>query len=391
LFGLFGKERGLRLAKQAELRGELGKATELYAQAGSLSDCARVMLLRGHAELDPRMRLQLYTQAVSHAPENAPVRTEARKERARLVVGMIGQNPVTALEKREVGDAARELLELGEGTFAAEAFRNLGDLDGEARALEIAGDIEALESLLARRAATESKRRLVDVVAQEAEDLKSRGARKKALMAAEDLLLDNPGNAALIAQVADLKRRRIQASLVSLMIRDQTMRVSFARPLIVGRTEGHLQIPSNTVSRSHLSVDCQDGDFWVTDLQTRNGTTLRGLRISGPLAVGAGLELMLGGAIPIAFAPHPDLPGALQVDAEGQKLVACFQCLKLPGLGWTLSAGDDAWCELRGSPSAPIFERDLNMEMTVQLLQGDHFSEARGEGAVLRILTQEGA
>ena len=65
-------------------------------------------------------------------------------------VAAAGRRAVLGDLARDVLEAAEELLEIGEGMKAAEAYRLLGDKDGEARALAVAGDVERLEFLLGR-------------------------------------------------------------------------------------------------------------------------------------------------------------------------------------------------------------------------------------------------
>ena len=68
LKSISGKGRAAAAARKAEARGELAKAAELFVEADEPEEAARVMVLRGDAETDPRLRLQHYTQAAATAP-----------------------------------------------------------------------------------------------------------------------------------------------------------------------------------------------------------------------------------------------------------------------------------------------------------------------------------
>ncbi len=86
---LFGKAKDQeRLARRAEAEGDLARAVGLWLDANRPAEAARVMLMRGDAELDGARRLQLYIQAIATAPEGEAVRSDARRKRALLAVEM---------------------------------------------------------------------------------------------------------------------------------------------------------------------------------------------------------------------------------------------------------------------------------------------------------------
>ena len=81
----FGKGKSKAAAQKAELRGDLAKAIELYVEAEAKDDAARVMILRGDSEPEPRQRLMYYTQACRTSMEGGDIRTEAKRKRATQV------------------------------------------------------------------------------------------------------------------------------------------------------------------------------------------------------------------------------------------------------------------------------------------------------------------
>jgi hypothetical protein len=76
-------------------------------------------------------------------------------------------------------------------------------------------------------------------------------------------------------------------------------------PFIVGRTEGNLLVPAPSVSRRHLQVtfDASSQAYFVTDLNSSNGTTLNGQRITPlqPMRLENGVLLGLGPSVVIKF------------------------------------------------------------------------------------------
>src|SRR5689334_2032487 len=98
---LFGKGRTASAARAAELRGDLGRAAELYGEAGEIAEAARILILRGDSETEPRARLQYYAQAARVAsPADAPHK-EARRKRAELLLALAGDAALSALARRD--------------------------------------------------------------------------------------------------------------------------------------------------------------------------------------------------------------------------------------------------------------------------------------------------
>jgi predicted component of type VI protein secretion system len=65
-------------------------------------------------------------------------------------------------------------------------------------------------------------------------------------------------------------------------------------PAVVGRgTECDYQICHPLISRRHCAFDLRDGEIWVQDLGSLNGTYLNGDRVKGPQPVHDGDRLDL--------------------------------------------------------------------------------------------------
>jgi pSer/pThr/pTyr-binding forkhead associated (FHA) protein len=86
------------------------------------------------------------------------------------------------------------------------------------------------------------------------------------------------------------------------------------RPLFIGRDASNdVVLVDETVSNRHASVWVRDGEIWVEDLKSTNGTALNGARVTGPVNAKAGDIVEVGrkgtrfslvGELPQAFA-HP--------------------------------------------------------------------------------------
>lgn len=387
----FGKGRLAVQARAAELRGDLIKAVELFNQAGQTEEVARVLLLRGEGETDARTRLQLLTQASKVSAEGAETNKVSRLKRAELLLALAGDTAVSAVARHEVLEAARDLEAIGEPLKAAEAFARAGDKEGEARALQAAGDVERLEFLLSTEQHKERVSRSRDERTKDVDVMIECGKRREALQALDELLAANPDDATLRERANGLRARRVVAPMVAIEAAEEGDELAryvivTGDEVVIGRTEGAIKIPSNAVSREHLRI-ARDGDaIVVRDLQSRNGTQLRGINLAGPLPVGEGIELKLGKEVPIRITPSKRLEGAVEIDVAGERYHACLGPTRTPVTGIELAAGPDGWIELvpRG---ARAFTGEVELVSRTTLLLGDAIATTRGSPAVLRIVS----
>jgi FHA domain len=385
----FGKGRLVAQARAAELRGDLTKAGELFGQAGDIAEVARVMLVRGDGESDARARLLLYTQAAKLAPEGTETNKIARLKRAELLLALAGDTAVSAVARHEVTEAARDLEAIGEPLKAAEAFARAGDKEGEARALQAAGDVERLEFLLSTEQYKERMSRSRDERTKDVDLMIGCGKRREALAALDELLAGAPEDAPLRERANGLRARRAVAPIVAIEAGDDRYVLVTGDEIVIGRTEGAIKVPSNAVSRQHLRV-ARDGDAVVVlDLQSRNGTQLRGINLAGALPVGDGIDLKLGKEVPLRIAPSKRLEGAFEIDVAGEKYFAWLGPTRTPVPGLELAPGADGWIELvpRG---ARAFTGDVELVSRATLLVGDAISTTRGGVPALRVVGTRG-
>ena len=392
LKSLRGKGRTAAAAKKAENRGDLPRAVELYVEAEEPGEAARVMLLRGDAETDPRVRLRHYTQAAAAAPAEHPTRREARCKRAELVIAMSGEAALSAVARKDVLEAAADLEAIGEAEKAARAYAVVGDTDGEARALASAGEVEALEDLLTAQQAKDREQRKRQDASADVELLAASGRRREALAAAEENARTRVDDLPVREQAQRLRGRRAEGPLVRVTVRDRPLAIALGDEIVIGRTEGALRVPSNAVSRRHVRIargapgaDGAPGGVFVEDLGSRNGTQLHGMAIAGKMPLGDGVELKLGKEVSLRITPSAELPGGLMLDLAGNVWHAPLGPAPL-GIGdWRLELAADGWVELvSGAPAA--FAKDVALVARATLLTGDAIGEARSGPPVLRIL-----
>jgi len=87
--------------------------------------------------------------------------------------------------------------------------------------------------------------------------------------------------------------------LVVLQTADETLTVGTAFPLqpitSIGRSPANtIPIPDTYASAQHTLLTWREGQWWLEDRDSRNGTLLNGTRISGPTVVSAGDVIGVG-------------------------------------------------------------------------------------------------
>ncbi len=380
---LFGKGREVRAAQRAELRGELDKAAELYGLAGAPEEAARVMILRGDAETDVRLRMKHYTQAVATAPEGHAVREDARRKRASLLVAQFGAAATSEAARRELRGAADELLAVGDASQAAEAYKLAGDGEGQAKALAQAGDVETLEQLLNEQQKKERADHERQKVHGDVDLLATSGRRREALEAAEKWIASRD-DASLRDRAAMLRAKRALGPVAQVFLFGKPAALALGDEIVIGRNEGTLQVPSQAVSRQHLRIAREGGAIVVRDLGSRNGTQLRGMNLVGAVPVGDALELTLGKEVRLRIAKSSALEDAVTIELGGATYVAPLGRARIPGTSWDLACGADHWIELVANGSAP-YAGDVRLGERTTLLVGDVLASERGGSEVLRV------
>lgn len=381
----FGKGKSKAAAQKAELRGDLVRAVELYIEADARDDAARIMILRGDSEPDPRQRLLFFTQACRTATQGHDIHREAQKKRALLAVTLAGDAAISAVARRDTLDAARELEEVGENARAAEAYRLAGDKEGEARALAAAGDVDELEFLLSEEQHKDRQERAKSDAQADVEILVTSGRRRDALEALDMLLGKNADDMRLRERAVGIRGRRVLGRLVRMALHGERVAFVLGDELTIGR-EGTIPVASSAVSRHHLRIFRREGVLHIQDLDSRNGTQLRGINVTGALPVHEGVELKLGREVPLRVLPSATFPDAVDIDVAGERFVAALGGGRLPIAGWAMKVAADGWVELHSTTESPAYLQKMALVPQATLLVGDALGTTREEDPVLKIL-----
>ena len=383
---IFGKGQKAAGARTAELRGDLPRAAELFGEAGQPEEAARVMILRADGETDARAKLQYLAQAAQLAPADSERQKEARLRRAELLLALAGDASVSAVARHEVIEAARSLEAIGEPLKAAEAFARAGDKEGEARALQAAGDVERLEFLLSSEQFKQRISRAREDRTKDVDLMIECGRRREALAALDDLLKATPDDAPVRERANGLRARRVVAPIVCLDMLGARWTMVLGDEVVIGRSEGAIKIGSNAVSRQHLRISREGDDVVVRDLESRNGTQLRGINLAGPLPVRDGLELKLGREVTLRISPSKEVTGAVEVAVAGQRYVACLGKSALPIAGLSLASGTDGWVELETN-GAHVYVGGVEWTQRATLLAGDAIALTRGAAPAVKVIS----
>jgi len=391
-----GRREALAEARAAELRGELAQAAALFAEAGRLDESARVMVLRGDAEVDPSARLRHYTQAVATAPLDTVGAKHAARKRAATVLDIATDSrlPMTATLRQELAQAARELERLGDPERAAQAYAMAGDLEGEVRALARAGEVDRVDALLVAQQGRDREAQARRSASEEVEMLVASGRRREALALSRTSTDDE------VRRRGDsLANRRVGTGVVRVVVQGREVLLALGNSLVIGRApeletaeprQGTIAIGAAALSRRHIAVERRGAEFVVRDLGSRNGTLLRGLALAGEAHVGDGVDLRLGREVPVTLRPANELAGALAVEVPGARYVAPLGPAVL-GIGqWRLQSGDDGWMELVTGDAPPAFAGALRLSPSVTLLARDAFAAERGGKPLLEIRGRDG-
>jgi hypothetical protein len=379
---LFGPLQHEPEARAAEKRGDYAQAAALFAQAGLLEEAARVTILRGDAEKRHTARMRHYARAASLVPEGSSMHRSARTKRALVLVAIASEGPATAAARRDLASAARELESLGEHELAADAYGRAEDAASQLHALERAGNVDAVEALLAldneRHRAARVRRRESDEFAA----LLTSGRRREAVAiarASTDEALQERGNS--------IASRRLVGCEAHVVVDGQAWRLLLGDSVVVGRAPNGspdgdrvatLAVASAALSRNHLGIFRRGDDVVVRDLGSRHGTEIRGLALGGEFTVGEGVELRLGRSLAIALKPATEFAGGVAIILGSSRYLAPLGPARL-GIGrWRIERGPDDWVELATDDEPPAFGGSIRWAPRVTLLAGDAIAQARG-------------
>jgi len=382
VFGLFdrfvGKQRKEARAKKKELAGDLERATELYLEAELPGEAARLLLLRADAEADPNKRMVLCAQA-ARVGEGTDEGDEAKRRKALLGFDVV-KGSKGATMHGELVRVAADLEACGAWEEAAEAYRMAEDTEAEIRVLEEAGAIEQLEERLRQTSQKAKHERDRSQLLHRIRDLDRIAERRVALKAALEWL-ERERDEQIELEVDRIRSKLLDGPVIALVVNGIPTRYVLGTTITVGRAHADIVVHSSAISRQHLRLSRTEDGPVVEDLQTRNGTTIAGARLSAPMPIGDGLTLELAGKAPCRLEPaYPgDLAGPVAVQIAGEHYVVPLGPLRIGG--WVIvdaHHGEDRFIVLRTLDGRdPPHMAGYRLAHEIELCYGDELCEER--------------
>jgi hypothetical protein len=370
-------DRGARL----EAAGRLDEAFAAYREAGRHEDAARILMARAEAEPDLVQRKVLLNVVLTHAPTGSQVALEAARRRALVSLQILRATAGSGVSS-DAHLVAVELEQAGLLKEAAEAFGLAGDTDGQTRALAACGAIDALESTFEEERKRAAARRERETVCKIARDLDVIGRRREALARCKAWLEQHPRDEEIASFTRTVEQRLVRPGALRVELDNRPVTIVVDKQVIIGRSDASICIRSPAVSRRHLVVRHQGSAIVVEDAGSRNGTTLAGSRISGPLPVGSGIEVVLGGQVPVRIEPWRG--GGAAISVSGQVFLAPFGPLPV-GPFAVDRCGDVMTLSAEASGAPPVLN-GLTCDMVVDLCLGDEIRSTRDGPVLLKVI-----
>lgn len=343
-----------RRARAAEAQGRHRDAAALYAAMGDRSEAGRCLAHAGDKATTLEERLSAWLDALSMYPEIAIDERKALEVKiGRAVLEDARARGLASSEERRVlTDAAGRLERSGKLAEAADAFELLGRKDDAARCLELGGEVERLETLLAESNATDAREASIRRLVSEHELAHALGDRRSARASLQQACTLAPEDAGLRQMLRRLEARWVRAPH-ALSVDGTRVSFSLGLPAVIGRSDAEIVVRGTSVSRRHAELALAEGRVVLRDLGSRNGTLISGVVLAGALTLDAPLEVGLGDDVTLSVRAvadgvavevikgldrgaqyvvglggaggagtltMPGLPATLEVDAEGVAL-----------------------------------------------------------------------
>jgi hypothetical protein len=391
-----------RRAVAAEAAGDYAEAARAYALAGERVKVAEMHLLRAERAPSPGAKLHELRAAIRWAETDEPEGEKARRRIARAMFQWAkGEAVVGDPEKIVVRDAAQLFVDIGDFAAAGECLEFIGDEFAAADAYQKGGDVERLEQVLAR----EEHRRKRDTRIHDAFEeykLALAGGERDRAMEAIRLCAEMPLPPAA-KELPELMRerasyQRLREELEGKLIADGSVvlragavghtrerRYVGSFPLVMGRDPTcQLALRDVGISRHHADIVAHDdGSFALRDRDSKNGTTLGGVRIAGELPLAGEGDFGLGELCVVHFA-HAGEALTLEVTRgldRGVRVVAGRGALDVESVGEVIFI--DGRPRLSPLGGRLLYLNGVHVSSGIQLIRGDvvELGEARLEVA----------
>ena len=382
-----------RRAVAAEAAGDYAEAARAYALAGERVKVAEMHLLRAERAPSPAAKLHELRAAIRWAE---PEETEGKNARRRIARALFNWARSSAVvgdpEKQVVRDAAQLFVEIGEFAAAGECLEFVGDEFAAAEAYQKGGDVERLESVLAREEVRRKRDTRVRDAFEEYKLALAAGERDRALEAIRQCaeaplpaVAQSPTDRSeATRERASYQRLReeLEAKLVadgSVVIRagavghTRERRYVGSFPLVMGRDAAcQLALRDAGISRQHAHIAAHDdGSFALADRDSKNGTTLAGVRIAAELPLVGEGDIGLGELCVIHFSQSG---GTLTLEVtrgldRGLRVVAGRGELDVEGVGELMFI--DGRPRLSPVGGRLLYLNGVHVSAGIQLVRGD--------------------
>lgn len=354
-------------AERAEVEGRFEDAARLYVEAGQRDEAFRVLVQAAETVDGLSRRRDFLARAITVARADAQ-REVARAALAKVVVAEFdARPPMTDDDRKRLAEAAADLERTGHFREAGEAFKALGDREAMQRCMVASGDIEGFEREASAAQAQERLRLRRRNAIETFEGFWRAGDRRGALAALEAWVREHTEDHEARALVDERRATLIDRGRFEAKLDGVALSVVGALPCMIGR-EAAVVLRGAGVSREHCVVEREGAALVLRDNGSRNGTTLRGIALTGAARLDEGAQFGLGPDLVLEaqrFHGAPSLVVARGMD-RGKRVVFVLEPWDTP-LG-TL-AFDDGRALL--TPSSPVKLTGQRVVAPILLARGD--------------------
>ena len=361
-----------RRARAAEGAGQWRRAAALWAEAGDLPRAAEALLHLASRGGSLETRLEAWHDALRFISDDEKRgEVEAKMGLAVLEDARL-RGATSAEEKRRLADAALRLERADHGSDAADAYAILGRSEDQARCLEAAGEIEKLEALLEKTGKKDEHQGALRRLLSDHDMALKYGARLEARAALREASRLAPEDRSVAELLRRLEGRMPPPSRVSLALDGRRVSLVGRLPAVLGRTDCDVPLRGTSVSRRHAEIALAGDKLVLRDLESRNGTLVRGLPIASAIELSGATEVGLGDDVTLAIAPRGrtvtiDVKSGLD---RGERVVLGDGELRADGLSATIRF-DQGWAVLRADPGVDLTLDGQTCALPVHLLEGD--------------------
>jgi hypothetical protein len=255
------------------------------------------------------------------AKEAALELRQAQLHAASALARRADRNPLTERERGGLRASAGLLAGLGELRRAAELYEKAGEDVHAAETWGALGELERMESCLAREESRRQARLRIAEARRRFESLSASGERMEAVRVALEIGETNLDSHELTARSRNTQARLCRGRGVSLRLPDGRVLGVAGLPATLGR-DPTVEIPLRepTVSRHHARLSAEAGAIAIEDAGSRGGTRLGGFPLAARLPLRATGEIALGASCLLRYRALSEtlleLRGASGLDRE---------------------------------------------------------------------------